>query len=80
VLGGRKVRILRFSYCEKDRWNLSTRWFESLLNSSLTLELDTIFYMQRELGRQKENAVNGISVYVEDDNGEKDWYDLSRII
>lgn len=80
TMGGRKLKIMRFSYCNANRWNAAAYWFLLLLNEGGELDFERLFCIQHDLGRDAGEQINGIAVFTEDENGEWVWSDLSELV
>lgn len=76
ILGGKQVKIIRFSRCSRDIWFQAETWFRYLIRKKRILNFRDLCYMLRNLNLWFDCDVNGISLFVKTEKDEFDWFDL----
>ncbi len=78
-LGGRDIKILRFSYCDISSWARMESVFRSILAGKDNWNLSEFNCLLRYVGIWYENRPNRIQVYIENSGEPFDWTDISDL-
>ncbi len=78
-LGGRGIKILRFSYCDKDAWVRMESAFRTMLANKVNWSVSEFNCMLRYIGMWYEKRPNQIQVFMEDTEEVFDWTDISDL-
>lgn len=78
-LGGKDIKILRFSYCDKSAWERMESMFRTILAGKSSWSFSEFNCLLRYIGIWYENRPNKIRVYMEDDGYPFDWIDISDL-
>lgn len=78
-LGCKDVKIMRFSFCDKDAWEKMESVFRVLISGRYDWDFSDFSEMLRYAGVWYDNKLNTIQVFIKDHRGVYDWTDISNL-
>lgn len=78
-LGGKDIKILRFSYCDKSAWERMESAFRTMSAGKVNWDINEFNCLLRYVGVWYENKLNKIKVFMEDNSYTFDWTDISNL-
>ena len=78
-LGGRDIKIMRFSYCDKSAWGRMESVFRTMTADKVSWNVSEFNILLRYVGMWYEARPNKIQVFIADNDEVFDWTDISDL-